>query len=106
MPTCPVTRPTGKWVAGCGADAAPYFRVFNPVLQGRKFDADGNYVRHFVPELAKLEPKYIHAPWEAPPQTLASAGITLGMTYPTPIVDLVEGRIRALRAYAQIRSVA
>jgi deoxyribodipyrimidine photo-lyase len=66
-----------QWVAGCGADAAPYFRIFNPVLQGRKFDADGGYVRRFVPELAALDAKYIHAPWEAPRGILAEAGVTL-----------------------------
>jgi deoxyribodipyrimidine photo-lyase len=93
-----------QWVAGCGADAAPYFRIFNPVLQGRKFDADGGYVRHFVPELAKLPARYIHAPWEAPAEILGQAGITLGKTYPAPIVDLTKGRHRALEAYAQIRS--
>jgi deoxyribodipyrimidine photo-lyase len=95
-----------QWVAGCGADAAPYFRIFNPVLQGRKFDSEGDYVRHFVPELAKMDAKFIHAPWEAPPETLTRAGIMLGKTYPAPIVDLVEGRKRALQAYAQIRSGA
>jgi deoxyribodipyrimidine photo-lyase len=95
-----------QWVAGCGADAAPYFRIFNPVLQGRKFDADGDYVRHFVPELAQLDARHIHAPWEAPPEALQQAGIRLGETYPRPIVDLVAGRARALDAYAQIRAPA
>jgi deoxyribodipyrimidine photo-lyase len=93
-----------QWVAGSGADAAPYFRIFNPVLQGRKFDADGGYVRHFVPELARLGSRYIHAPWEAPPEVLREAGIILGKTYPVPVVDLAEGRNRALNAYARIRS--
>jgi deoxyribodipyrimidine photo-lyase len=95
-----------QWVAGCGADAAPYFRIFNPVLQGRKFDGDGRYVRHFVPELARLNSRYIHAPWEAPPEALAEAGIILGKTYPNPIVDLTQARARALEAYALMRSVA
>jgi deoxyribodipyrimidine photo-lyase len=95
-----------QWVAGCGADAAPYFRIFNPVLQGRKFDADGDYVRHFVPELAQLDARHIHAPWEAPPEALQQAGIRLGETYPRPIIDLVAGRARALDAYAQIRAPA
>jgi deoxyribodipyrimidine photo-lyase len=95
-----------QWVAGCGADAAPYFRIFNPVLQGRKFDPDGDYVRRFVPELARLEARHIHAPWEAPEQTLAAAGIILGQTYPNPVVDLAAGRARALDAYQQIRSAA
>jgi deoxyribodipyrimidine photo-lyase len=95
-----------QWVAGCGADAAPYFRIFNPILQGLKFDTHGDYVRHFVPELARLDAKHIHAPWEAPPETLRAAGITLGKTYPEPIVDLAEGRARALAAYADIRAGA
>jgi deoxyribodipyrimidine photo-lyase len=93
-----------QWVAGCGADASPYFRIFNPVLQGRKFDADGEYVRHFVPELSKLDTRHIHAPWEAPEDVLAQAGVTLGATYPGPIVDLAAGRARALEAYGQIRA--
>ena len=93
-----------QWVAGCGADAAPYFRVFNPVLQGRKFDTDGDYVRRFVPELARLEARYIHAPWEAPSDVLAAAGVSLGTSYAAPMVDLIEGRNRALAAYADIRS--
>jgi deoxyribodipyrimidine photo-lyase len=95
-----------QWVAGSGADAAPYFRVFNPVLQGRKFDADGAYVRRYVPEIANLEDKAIHAPWEAPEAMLQKAGVTLGKTYPHPIVDLAEGRSRALAAYASITGAA
>jgi len=95
-----------QWVAGCGADAAPYFRIFNPVLQGKKFDADGDYVRHWVPELGRLNPRHIHAPWDAPADTLTRAGVTLGNTYPKPIVDLGTGRARALEAYARIREVA
>ena len=93
-----------QWVAGCGADAAPYFRIFNPVLQGRKFDPTGDYVRRFVPELAPLDRRHIHAPWEAPAMVLAAAGIELGRTYPRPIVDLAAGRARALEAYAEIRA--
>ena len=88
-----------QWVAGCGADAAPYFRVFNPVLQGQKFDADGSYVRRYVPELARLSDKYIHAPWEAPDVALAAAGIRLGGNYPRPVIDLAAGRDRALAAW-------
>jgi deoxyribodipyrimidine photo-lyase len=95
-----------QWVAGCGADAAPYFRVFNPVLQGRKFDPEGDYVRHFVPELSRLDRRYIHAPWEAPADILAKAGVAPGQSYPNPIVDLAAGRARALDAYARIRSAA
>ncbi|WP_297489401.1 deoxyribodipyrimidine photo-lyase [Acidocella sp.] len=92
-----------QWVAGCGADAAPYFRVFNPVLQGRKFDTDGAYVRRFVPELGKLPDAVLHAPWEADADTLARAGVLLGRTYPRPLVDLATGRDRALAAYANVK---
>jgi deoxyribodipyrimidine photo-lyase len=95
-----------QWVSGSGADAAPYFRVFNPVLQGRKFDADGAYVRRYVPELAKLDAAHIHAPWEAPEAALTAAGVVLGTTYPRPIIDLAEGRDRALAAYATITGAA
>ncbi|MBN8873340.1 MAG: deoxyribodipyrimidine photo-lyase [Rhodospirillales bacterium] len=91
-----------QWIAGCGADAAPYFRVFNPVLQGRKFDPDGAYVRRWVPELARLDTRFIHAPWDAPASVLAEAGITLGRSYPHPIVDLMAGRDRALAAFATL----
>jgi len=93
-----------QWVAGCGADAAPYFRVFNPVLQGEKFDPDGTYVRRWVPELAQLPNRLIHHPWEAAPLELASAGITLGKTYPQPIIDHRKGRERALKAYEKVRA--
>jgi len=92
-----------QWVAGCGADAAPYFRVFNPTLQGEKFDPDGTYVRRWVPELNELPAKLIHQPWQATPIELASAGVTLGKTYPQPIIDHAKGRERALAAYAKIR---
>jgi deoxyribodipyrimidine photo-lyase len=95
-----------QWVAGCGADAAPFFRVFNPVLQGRKFDTAGDYVRRFVPEIAELDARYIHAPWEASPDTLARAGVTLGKSYPKPVVNLGEARARALDAFARIRAPA
>jgi deoxyribodipyrimidine photo-lyase len=87
-----------QWVAGSGADASPWFRIFNPVLQGRKFDPDGAYVRRYVPELAGLPDEHIHAPWEAPAGVLARAGVALGRSYPRPIVDLAEGRARALAA--------
>ena len=85
-----------QWVAGCGADPSPFFRIFNPVLQGKKFDANGDYVRRWVPELAKLDTAFIHEPWAAPPLALRAAGIALGKTYPTPLIDLAEGRARAL----------
>ncbi|UGA47558.1 DNA photolyase family protein [Bradyrhizobium quebecense] len=93
-----------QWVAGSGADAAPYFRVFNPILQGEKFDPDGAYVRRWVPELAQLPNDLIHQPWTATPIELASAGVELGKTYPPPIVDHKQARERALAAYAKIRS--
>lgn len=92
-----------QWVAGCGADAAPYFRIFNPVLQGQKFDPDGKYVRKYVPELASLPDKLIHAPWEAEPKLLTFARVTLGKDYPRPITGLSEGRERALAAYGAMR---
>ena len=92
-----------QWVAGSGADAAPYFRVFNPVLQGEKFDPDGVYVRRWVPELAALPTGLIHQPWSAAPLELKSAGVDLGKTYPEPIIDHRIGRERALKAYAKIR---
>jgi deoxyribodipyrimidine photo-lyase len=94
-----------QWVAGCGADAAPYFRIFNPVLQGKKFDPDGAYVRRFVPELKDLPGEFIHAPWDAPEIVLANAGVKLGDTYPKPMIDLMEGRDRALAAYRTITGV-
>jgi deoxyribodipyrimidine photo-lyase len=93
-----------QWVAGSGADAAPYFRVFNPILQGEKFDPDGDYVRRWVPELKLLPDGLIHQPWTATPLELASAGVELGKTYPKPIVDHKKGRERALATYARIRN--
>jgi len=95
-----------QWVAGCGADAAPYFRIFNPVLQGEKFDADGRYVRRWAPELARLPDRFLHRPWEAPAAVLAAAGVELGRTYPRPIVDHAAARRRALEAFEQIRTGA
>ena len=92
-----------QWVAGSGADAAPYFRIFNPVLQGTKFDPEGTYVRRWVPELAKLPAKHIHQPWAAMPEVLDAAGVKLGHTYPKPLVSLEEGRARALAAFEQIK---
>jgi deoxyribodipyrimidine photo-lyase len=93
-----------QWVAGSGADAAPYFRVFNPVLQGEKFDPDGVYVRRWVPELAALPAGLIHRPWSAGPLELRGAGVDLGKTYPEPIIDHRIGRERALKAYAKVRA--
>jgi deoxyribodipyrimidine photo-lyase len=91
-----------QWVAGCGADAAPFFRVFNPILQGEKFDPKGGYVREWVPELAKLPDTLIHAPWKASAAQLRAAGITLGKTYPQPMVDHAKARLAALAAYQRL----
>ncbi len=93
-----------QWVAGSGADAAPYFRIFNPVTQSKKFDAEGDYIRRWVPELSALPSRYIHAPWEAPDNVLAAAGVTIGENYPAPIVDLKTTRQRALDAYAAMKA--
>ena len=92
-----------QWVAGSGADAAPYFRIFNPVLQGEKFDPDGAYVRRWVPELATLPARYIHRPWEAPRDILFHASVKLGETYPVPVVEHQHARRRALAAYETAR---
>lgn len=92
-----------QWVAGSGADAAPYFRVFNPTLQSEKFDKKGEYLRTWIPELKNLSDKYIHAPWDAPKDLLKEAGITLGKDYPTPIVEHKEARQAALEAYGKIK---
>jgi deoxyribodipyrimidine photo-lyase len=95
-----------QWVAGCGADAAPYFRIFNPVLQGKKFDPEGGYVRRFVPELVDLPARFIHEPWTATDLELASAGVTLGTTYPQPIVDHPAARRRALDSFAGLKKIS
>ncbi len=95
-----------QWVAGCGADAAPYFRIFNPIGQGEKFDPDGRYIRRWVPELAKLPDSYMNKPWEAPADLLRQARIELGSTYPEPIVDHAKARARALAAYEEIKGAA
>jgi len=90
-----------QWSAGTGTDAAPYFRIFNPVLQGNKFDPQGNYVRRWVPELAKVTEKHIHAPWEISEQRQTRIGFRLGVDYPYPIVDHTLARERTLEAYHQ-----
>jgi deoxyribodipyrimidine photo-lyase len=91
-----------QWVAGCGTDAAPYFRVFNPTTQGERFDPRGDYVRRWIPELAALPDRWIHRPWQAPPLELAAAGVRLGETYPLPVIDHTAARERALAAFAAL----
>ncbi len=90
-----------QWVAGTGTDAAPYFRIFNPITQSRRFDVNGDYIKAWVPELAALTSKQIHAPWETPPLDLAAAGVILGDTYPAPLVNHAQARQRTLAAYKQ-----
>ncbi len=95
-----------QWTAGCGADAAPYYRIFNPVLQAERFDPDRRYIRKWVPELAKLPDKWIHCPWDAPATVLQQAAVELGRNYPLPVVDLKHSREKALAGYAEIRNPA
>lgn len=95
-----------QWVAGTGFDAAPYFRIFNPVTQSRKFDPDGAYIRRWVPELSRLGADAIHAPWDAPATELAAARVTLGADYPHPVVDHAEARERALACYEAVKASA
>ncbi len=92
-----------QWTAGCGADAAPYFRIFNPVSQGEKFDPNGVYVKHWIPELGKLPADWVHKPWEGPGSVLADAQVKLGKTYPRPIVDHRQARSRALEALQRVK---
>ncbi len=91
-----------QWVAGSGADASPYFRIFNPIIQGQKFDGDGRYVRRWVPELREIPDRWLHAPWTAPPEVLQRAGVRLGTDYPRPIVEHEFARKRALDALATV----
>ena len=94
-----------QWVAGCGTDAAPYFRIFNPIAQGKKFDPDGDYVRRYVPELADMPKQLVHEPWLADAGTQHAAGVVIGEDYPRPLVDHAEARQRALDAYGQARDL-
>ncbi len=95
-----------QWVTGCGVDAASWFRIFNPVLQGQRHDPDGTYVRRWIPELARLPAEFVHRPWQASPLVLADAGVHLGRSYPRPIVDHGEARRRALTAMYELRDRA
>lgn len=94
-----------QWTAGVGTDAAPYFRVFNPVLQGQKFDPDGAYIRRWLPELAHVPDQYLHTPWDMPLSVQQQTGCRLGQAYPRPIVDHHQARERTLAAYAQAKEV-
>ena len=95
-----------QWAAGCGFDAAPYFRVFNPSGQGERFDADGAYVRRWCPELARVPDKWVHRPWEAPTAVLQMAGVRLGRDYPAPILDHAAARVRALCVFKALRATS
>ncbi len=92
-----------QWIAGCGADAAPFFRIFNPVTQGQKFDPDGVYIKQYCPELTNMPIKHLHAPWQAKSDVLQQAGVELGVDYPLPIVDLKTSRERALEAFKSLK---
>jgi len=95
-----------QWTAGTGTDAAPYFRIFNPVLQGKKHDPNGNFVRRWLPELARVPNRYLHAPWEMPKDVQHEAGCVIGQDYPAPIIDHAWARERTLAAYARAREIA
>ena len=94
-----------QWAGGCGADAAPYFRIFNPIIQGKKFDTEGDYVRRWVPELSKVPAKFIHCPWEASETQLKAWGVSLGEIYPYPIIEHSAGRDRALKALQELKGM-
>jgi deoxyribodipyrimidine photo-lyase len=92
-----------QWTAGTGTDAAPYFRIFNPVLQGKKHDPDGVFVRRWLPELARVPDRYLHTPWEMPSNVQREAGCMIDQDYPAPIIDHAWARERTLAAYAHAR---
>ena len=91
-----------QWISGSGIDSAPYFRIFNPVLQGKRFDPEGSYIRKYVPEINKLSLEYIFQPWKASKTVLKNSGIILGETYPFPIVDLDKSREQALKNFQSL----
>ena len=92
-----------QWAASSGCDAQPYFRIFNPVTQSQKFDAQGRFIRRYLPQLAALPDKLIHAPWLARPVDLVDAGVSLGSTYPLPVVDHAAAREKTLARYAVVK---
>ena len=92
-----------QWVSGCGIDPSPFFRIFNPMLQAKKFDPMGVYTRRWVPQLQNLPDKYLQTPWDAPASVLKEAGIRLGQDYPRPLVDFAESRLLALMLYDRIK---
>ena len=92
-----------QWAASTGCDAQPYFRIFNPVAQSEKFDADGDLIRRYVPELARLDARSIHAPWLLPPALQQASGVVIGRDYPAPIVDHAAARAAALELFGKVR---
>ena len=99
----PASNTSGwQWVSGSGADAAPYFRIFNPIIQGQKFDPKGEYVKKFIPELFNVSKKFIHNPWDMSSELQSDSQCIIGKDYPAPIVDLKETRNRALLAFKSI----
>ena len=92
-----------QWAGGCGADAAPYFRIFNPITQAGTFDPDGGYIRKYVPELKAVPDRYLGEPWEMPPAVQEKAGCLIGKDYPAPVIAHREGRERALAAFAEVK---
>jgi deoxyribodipyrimidine photo-lyase len=92
-----------QWVSSSGCDAQPYFRIFNPIAQSEKFDAEAKFIQRYLPQLARLSPKALHAPWLAKPMELAAADITLGQDYPLPVVDHAKARARTLLRYGVVK---